>query len=717
MALREPAVSVIIPARDAEASIGGTLRSLATDAAVIGEVILVDDASQDDTVDLARKAARTAGLPLSVLKFAVSGAGAARNAGLAAARFPFIHFLDADDRMEPGGISALHQALVSDPSAGIAVGAHLRRTEGRPDKPKSPDGYGGDHRRNVHHYLLGRMWPIAMGSALFRREQADGIRFPEDATLDEDTCFWAQLMARNGVVTVEQTVLVYALNEARMARRYAAAPRRTFLGVARALSRLGEAIDDRAASQWRKAWVALRIARQLIYERRFDEARFMLRAVAAHPAFARSRRLARYRVEIALGSLRTAVRPPRPVPISPAGTFRTLVLTIDAAWPPVSGADLRNAQNALAALAHGPVLLASVRPLISTAPTPPGLEVVSAAKQDAGVWASIAEAAGGVGQRVREFRPDAVIVEGVSLSALMPQLYALPPVVILDMHNVESHLSAQVARVAPRRSLKGLLGLHERAIRRRERQALRHADRIWVCSEADASRLYRSHHPSLPIDVVPNGVPRLDSVPRQLPAIDGQTGGPTILFFGHLGYRPNVVAARRLALGILPIVRASLPSAQLVLAGRSPHRRITELSGTAGIRLIADPPDTAALLREADIVAVPLEAGGGTRLKVLEAMAWGLPVVASPIAMDGLELDADIDFVSALSDADFAGEIIALWSDRDRFEALRRQARGTVMRRFGARAIERAVRQGLGLAAPPSISQTGTEAPIGSDAG
>ncbi|MEM8588305.1 MAG: glycosyltransferase [Pseudomonadota bacterium] len=717
MARREPAVSVIIPARDAEASIGGTLRSLAADTAVIGEVILVDDASRDDTVDLAREAARTHGLPLSVLQVGVSGAGAARNAGLAAARFPFIHFLDADDRMEPGGISALHEALVADPNAGIAIGANLRRTEGRPDKPKSPDGYGGDRRRNVHDYLLGRMWPIAMGSAMVRREHTDGIRFPEDATLDEDTCFWAQLMARNGVAIVEQTALVYALNEARMARRYAAAPKRTFLGVARALSRLGEAIDDRAASQWRKAWVALRIARQLIYERRFDEARFMLRAVAAHPAFAQSRRLARYRVEIALGSLRTPARRPRSVPISPAGTFRTLVLTIDAAWPPVSGADLRNVQNALAALAHGPVLLASVRPLISAAPTPPGLEVASAAKQGADIWASIAEAADGVGQRVREFRPDAVIVEGVSLSALMPQLYALAPVVILDMHNVESHLSAQVARVAPRRSLKGLLGLHERAIRRRERRALRHADRVWVCSEADASRLYRSHHPSLPIDVVPNGVPRLDSVPRYLPAIDGQAGGPTILFLGHLGYRPNVVAARRLALGIAPIVRASLPSAQLVLAGRSPHRRITELADTAGIRLIADPPDVAALLGEADIVAVPLDAGGGTRLKILEAMAWGLPVVASPIAVDGLALDADIDFVSALSDADFAREIIALWSDRERFKALRRQAHETVMHRFGTRAVERAVRQGLGLLPQPPVPQTGTEDAIGSDPG
>ncbi len=713
MARREPAVSVIIPARDAEASIGGTLRSLTADTAVIGEVILVDDASQDDTVELARDAARTHGLPLSVLKVAVSGAGAARNAGLAAARFPFIHFLDADDRMEPGGISALHQALVSDPSAGIAIGAHIRRTEGRPDKLKSPNGYGSDHRRNVHDYLLGRMWPIAMGSALCRREQVDDIVFPKDAALDEDTCFWAQLMARTGVATVQHTVLAYALNEARMARRYSAAPRRTFMGVARALSRLGDAVDDREASQWRKAWVALRIARQLIYERRFDEARFMLRAVAAHPAFARSRRLARYRVEIALGSFRPPARRPRPVPISPAGTFRTLVLTVDAAWPPVSGADLRNAQNALAALAHGPVLLASVRPLISAAPTPPGLAVTSIAERDADVRASIAEAADGIGQRVHDFRPDAIIVEGVHLSALMPHLYALAPVVILDMHNVESHLSAQVARVAPRRSLKGLLGLHERAIWRRERQALRHADRVWVCSEADASRLYRSHHPSLPIDVVPNGVPRLDSVPRHLPAIDGQAGGPTILFLGHLGYRPNIPAARRLALGILPIVCASLPSTQLVLAGRSPHRRITELADTAGVRLIADPPDAAALLREADIVAVPLEAGGGTRLKILEAMAWGLPVVASPIAMDGLALDADIDFVSALSDADFAREIIALWSDRERFEALRRQAHETVMRRFGTRAVERAVRQGLGLPPQPTVPQTGAKAAIG----
>ncbi|MEM7445551.1 MAG: glycosyltransferase [Pseudomonadota bacterium] len=699
---REATVSVVIPARNAEATIGATLASLVPDAAIIGEILLVDDSSVDDTVDVARATAVGLGLPLSILAADAGSAGAARNLGLKTVGYPFVFFLDADDRVEPTAIATLQQALADDETVGLAIGAHIRRTDGRPDKRKAPDHYGPDPANNAVDYLRGRMWPIAMGSALLRSKSAAGIWFPEDASLDEDTCFWAHLMARAKVVAVDRIILVYELNEARTGRRYSSNPRKTFVNIARALGRLEAAIDAHDAIQWRKAWVALRIARQLILERRFAEARGMLRAVSAHPEFARSRRLARYRLKIAAGIRRRPVPAAKSVAVGD-DEFRTLVLTVDPAWPPVSGADLRNTQNALGALSLGPAVLASVNPATTKAQTPSGLQVVSLTEQQGRFDALIGEAAEPLEQKIGAFQPSAIIVEGIFLYELMAKIHTKAPMIVLDMHNVESHLGAQVDKVAPQRTLKRALGLRQRAIKQCEKLAIRHADRIWVCSDVDASRLYRSHHPAVPIDVVPNAIPRYDSVPDTLPARRPDMEGPSILYFGHLGYRPNMPAARRLAEGILPPVAATLPTARLTLAGRSPHSRVTQLANLPGVSVVADPPDAGALLQEADIVAVPLEAGGGTRLKVLEAMAWGLPVIATPIAVDGLGLDENNDFVPAVTDDEFVREILSLWTDPDRFDALRRQARDTAMRRFGRRAVERAVRAGLGH---PAMTQS-----------
>lgn len=705
----QSSVSVVIPAHNAAATIASTLASLAPDGDLIGEILLIDDRSDDGTAIAARTAALAHDLPLVVVPSHAGGAGAARNVGLASAQFPCVFFLDADDRIEPLGLGSLHRALLSNPGAGLAIGAHVRRTEGRPDKLKVPAGYGTDRSHLVRDYLLGKMWPIAVGSALFRRDAADGIAFPKNAVLDEDTCFWAELMSKTGVVTVDVTVLVYRLNEARTGRRYSAAPRSTFVGVARALGHLGRTIGDRDAVQWRKAWVALRIARQLLLEHRYEEAKKLLRMVAAHRAFARSWRLTRYRLRAAVGM---ALASPRPLTCRPSpctGTIKTLILTTDPAWPPISGADLRNAQNAVAAAPFGPVMLLSMLPILEPAEPPAGVEVLSPnvpistperqppkSRSRFEAWID-QEAISRAVDIARAFAPDTIIVEGIHLDKLLPQLRAVVQCLVLDMHNVESELSALIRKTNPRRTLKSLLGLETKALRRRERAAIPIVDRFWVCSEADASRFYRLHHPRVPIDIVPNGIPRGDSVPVELPVRDRSTDGPRMLFFSHLGYRPNITAARRLACRILPAVRRTLPSANLVLAGRSPGSKVADLADVAGVVMLRNPPDADAVLADADIVVVPLEAGGGTRLKILEAMAWGLPVVATSIAAEGLGLEAGSEFVLATTDEEFAQAIVALWLDREGYEAVRHRARETVMLRFGASAIERAVRNGLGL--------------------
>ncbi len=201
----------------------------------------------------------------------------------------------------------------------------------------------------------------------------------------------------------------------------------------------------------------------------------------------------------------------------------------------------------------------------------------------------------------------------------------------------------------------------------------------------------------MPIDVVPNGIPRFDEAPSCLPAIAGKEGGwPVIVFVGHLGYAPNVTAVVRLATAILPEIRQTLPSAKLLLAGRDPKREVMALAVLPGVELAADPVEMSSLLLRSHISVVPLSAGGGTRIKILEAMAWGLPVVASSIAAEGLEFTNGSEILMAETDDAFAKSVIALSSEPERFERQRGLAYEKARFRFGPSAIEEAVRRGLG---------------------
>ena len=278
-------------------------------AAREAQVLLVDDGSSDATAERARETAGRLGLPLQVIAAAAGDAGAARNIGLERARGAFVLFLDADDELAAGAIGRLLEPLAANPAAGLSVGATRRRTAARPDKLKVPHGYGDRPLANADAYLANRLWPIAIGSALVRRGVALSARFPEGLRYDEDTCYWAALIARAPVITVAAEVLVYHLDEARAARRLTLAPRRRFLSAAAALNRLTAHGVGKAVLQYRKAWLALRVARQLVKIGQYREARAFLRVARAHPAPVHRWTAFRYAAKIGGGALAWRLSP------------------------------------------------------------------------------------------------------------------------------------------------------------------------------------------------------------------------------------------------------------------------------------------------------------------------------------------------------------------------------------------------------------------------
>lgn len=236
---------------------------------------------------------------------------------------------------------------------------------------------------------------------------------------------------------------------------------------------------------------------------------------------------------------------------------------------------------------------------------------------------------------------DAVWVTHVDLFvAAGPELEALGPVVV-DVPDMEDWTVTRALRakgsasmealrsVVARRSLRPLgamlLDRLEVPRWRRVHAGVRdRAEAVVVCSEADKRRLGGEG-----VAVVPNGYDW--DGPVVCPPVP-----PVILMVGNFTYQPNLQAARYFAHEVWPLVKAGCPQARLRLVGRH-DRRLEEATRGSGAELVGEVPDVHAELLGARVAVAPLLAGSGTRIKILEAWAHGLPVVSTSVGCDGLE--------------------------------------------------------------------------------
>jgi glycosyltransferase involved in cell wall biosynthesis len=261
-----------------------------------------------------------------------------------------------------------------------------------------------------------------------------------------------------------------------------------------------------------------------------------------------------------------------------------------------------------------------------------------------------------------------------------------PPRVVLDEHNVEYDVLRQVAWSGTGIARRVYAQLNWRKLRRDEHEAWDRADAIAVTSRLDEDRV-REARPAARVAVVPNAVD-LDRFRRR--SGDPRPDGRTVLFFGALDYVPNTDAILFFLDEVWPRVRRAHPGARLRVLGRRPPEALLRRRA-ADVDVPGFVDDLRPALAQAAAVVAPLRMGGGTRLKILEAMAMERPVVSTDLGAEGLGARHGEELLLADDPERFAAEVARLLRDPTLGGRLGAAARRLVEARYSWRASARAL--------------------------
>ncbi len=282
---------------------------------------------------------------------------------------------------------------------------------------------------------------------------------------------------------------------------------------------------------------------------------------------------------------------------------------------------------------------------------------------------------------LREVAPDILQVEGIELAryALEPGGARLPRVVF-DDHNCEYLFQKRAFDTDVGRPSRWHGAAYSfvqwRRLRGFERRALQHADATLCVSEQDRALLSQLA-PGAHIRVIYNGI---DVAAYDQPRESGtcQTQAPTLVFTGKMDFRPNIDAALWMAQSVLPAITAAIPDVRLLIVGQKPGPRLDVLRGDPRITLTGAVDDIQPYIRQADVYVAPLLAGGGTRFKLLEAMALRKAIVSTALGAEGFAVASGREMVLADRPEAFADAVVRLLREPGVRSALGERARAFV---------------------------------------
>lgn len=223
---------------------------------------------------------------------------------------------------------------------------------------------------------------------------------------------------------------------------------------------------------------------------------------------------------------------------------------------------------------------------------------------------------------------------------------------------------------------------------RLERSSYPRADHVWVASEREVED-FSGFVSRDRLGVIPNVIELPVMKPRAVPVA-------AIAFLGWYPYPPNEAAALELMREVMPAIRGAGGPRRLFLIGPAPTRAMVQVAATdPEVEILGEVPEVRPHLRSAGLLLVPIRSGGGTRVKILEAIAAGIPVVSTRLGMAGLELRPDRDLLVAETPSEFAAQVLRLTEDRELRERLTQSAFEQVRAEYSVEVLHRAVDSAL----------------------
>jgi len=262
------------------------------------------------------------------------------------------------------------------------------------------------------------------------------------------------------------------------------------------------------------------------------------------------------------------------------------------------------------------------------------------------------------------------------------------PLIVLDDHNAEYLLQKRIAEaeIAARGWNAGAVysSVQWRKLRNFERRVCRQSDRVVCVSAADADAIQRLD-PAVKAHVIPNGV---DTDVYQREKVPPFTLPPhTLVFTGTMDFRPNVDAMLWFAQEVLPLLKPHVPAVQVYIVGQRPHARLNALRADPAITITGAVDDTRPYIVAASVYIVPLRMGGGTRLKLLEALSLQAPIVSTTLGAEGFAVTNGKELLLADEAAAFARSIVELIDNRERARLLGNAGRSFAVQHYDWRSI------------------------------
>jgi polysaccharide biosynthesis protein PslH len=283
---------------------------------------------------------------------------------------------------------------------------------------------------------------------------------------------------------------------------------------------------------------------------------------------------------------------------------------------------------------------------------------------------------------------DTLQMEGIQLSRYLSVIEAAPspPAVLVDWHNIESELMWRYSDSVPSWPKKLVARRTARLLEKAELQLLQRCAVHTVASEREKEKLL-ALYPFARVHVVPNGVdteyfsPSGVAATRPNPEPMAAAANPSLLFVGSMDYHANIDAVTSFVRHIWPRVADRYPELKFVIVGRSPSREVRKLE-CERIQVTGTVEDLRHYYASALAVVVPLRVGSGTRLKILEAMAAGVPVVATRLGAEGIAADNGVHLLLADTEADISEAIDRLVCSPSTRRRLALAARRLVVSRY-----------------------------------